>query len=151
MLPYRDSFLTKVVLAIFFILVVGYAYYEARGIMYGPRITVTSDVHEVNEPYVIISGQAERIAALWMNGQPIAVTEDGVFEEPFLLSPGLNRIVLDAEDRYGRKRQKIVQIVYTGPEGASLIEAATATTTAATTTPATTTPDQASSTDEIAP
>ena len=46
-----------------------------------------------------------------MNGRPISVTEDGAFDEPYLLSPGLNRIMLDATDRYGRKTQKIVQVV----------------------------------------
>lgn len=113
MLPYRDSRITRVVLVVFFILVVVYAYYEARGILFGPSIEVTSSIEEVTEPFISISGKAERISSLTMNGNPVAVTETGEFSEPYLLSPGINRIVLDAEDTYGTKRQKIIQIVYT--------------------------------------
>ncbi|MBI5645133.1 hypothetical protein HY970_03475 [Candidatus Kaiserbacteria bacterium] len=116
MLPYRDSRLTKIVLAIFFIIIVGYAYYEARGIIYGPRINVSSGVQEVHDSFIVVSGNASRIAKLSMNGKEIPVTESGDFEEPYLLAPGLNRIVLDAEDRYGRTTHKTLQIVYVPSE-----------------------------------
>lgn len=113
MLPYRDSRLTYIALGIFFLIVIGYAYYEARGLLFGPSITVSSDMQEVHEPFVTIKGQAERIASLSMNGKNIPVTENGAFEEPYLLSPGYNRIVLDASDKYGRTRRQAIEIVYT--------------------------------------
>ncbi len=154
MLPYRDSFLTKVVLAVFFVLVVGYAYYEARAVIYGPRITVTSALEEVSDPYIVIEGQADRIAALSMNGQPIAVTEDGAFQEPILLSPGLNRIVLDAEDRYGRKRQEVIEIVYTASADTSSapgMHPAATTTATATSSPGEATTTASTSPSSVAP
>jgi uncharacterized protein YfaP (DUF2135 family) len=95
------------------LLIVGYAYYEARGVLYGPNIQLSSDIQEVHDPFIAIQGKADRIAELSMNGRPISVTEDGAFDEPYLLSPGLNRIMLDATDRYGRKTQQIVEVVYT--------------------------------------
>ncbi len=113
MLPYRDSRLTQIALAVFFIVLLGYAYFEARGILFGPRIEITSAVSEVHDPYVMVKGHAERIAALLMNGKAIAVTEDGIFEEPYVLSEGYNRITLDAKDKYGRSTQKTLEIVYT--------------------------------------
>ncbi len=122
MLPYRDSRLTKAAIGIFFVIVLGYAYFEARGILYGPKINVTSDIQEVHEPFVSIKGHADRIASLSMNGKPISVTEAGVFDEPYLLAPGLNRIVLDAADKYGRSRQKVIQIVYTPSAATTTIE-----------------------------
>ena len=113
MLPYRDSRLTQIALVVFFLLVLGYGYYEAQGILYGPSISITSDMTEVHDPFVKIRGHADRIASLSMNGKAISVTESGMFEEPYLLSPGYNRIVLSARDKYGRTRSRALEIVYT--------------------------------------
>jgi hypothetical protein len=117
-----------IALAIFFLIVLGYAYYEARGLLFGPDIAVTSEITEVHESLVTIQGHANRIASLSMNGKTISVTEDGVFEEPYLLTPGYNRIVLEASDKYGRVRRRAVEIVYTPiPEQAADIAATTTT------------------------
>lgn len=128
MLPYRDSRITKIALIVFFLLIIGYAYFEARGVLYGPRISVPTEVIQSSDPFVAIQGKAERIAELSMNGRPISVTEDGAFNEPYLLAPGLNRIMLDATDRYGRTSQEVVQIVYT-PNPATPRQKETATST----------------------
>lgn len=127
MLPYRDSTITKVALLVFFLLVLGYAYFEAQGFLFGPAITVNSPVTEVHDPFITIRGRADRISSLAMNGKQIAVTEDGNFSEPYLLAEGLNRIVLDASDKYGRSRRQVIEIVYT-PLGGSTSTLQTATT-----------------------
>lgn len=113
MLPYRDSRITKAVLIVFFVLVVGYAYFEAQGILFGPAITVDSNVTEVHDPFITVKGKADRIASLSMNGKQITVTEDGSFSQPYLLAQGDNRIVLDASDKYGRSRRQVIEVVYT--------------------------------------
>ncbi|MFA7309610.1 MAG: hypothetical protein WC050_01760 [Candidatus Paceibacterota bacterium] len=118
MLPYRDSRLTKITIGVFFLIVVGYTYFEARGILFGPSIRVDAEKTVVNDPLIIVHGQADRIASLTMNGKAVTVTETGIFDEPYLLAPGQNRIVLDASDRYGHKKQHVLQIVYT-PAGQS--------------------------------
>lgn len=113
MLPYRDSRLTKIILVVFFLLVLGYAFFEAQGALFGPSIQVPEEPTEVHEELITIKGVAERISSLTMNGASIQVTETGAFEEPYLLTRGLNRIVLDAEDKYGRRTQEVVEIIYT--------------------------------------
>lgn len=113
MLPYRDSRLTYIALGIFFLIVLCYAYFEARGLLFGPSIIISSNSTEVDEPFVTIQGHADRIASLSMNGKTIPVTETGEFEEPYLLSLGYNRIVFDASDKYGRTRRQAIEIVYT--------------------------------------
>ena len=112
MFPSRDSWPAKVALAIFFVLLVGYAYYEARAMLYGPRIIIAAETLATREPLAVIEGRAENITELRMNGAPISVTEDGVFKEPIILTPGGNLIVLDATDRYGRVRQKTIEAIY---------------------------------------
>jgi hypothetical protein len=136
MLPYRDSRLTRIALGIFFLLVIGYAYFEARGILFGPSITVTSQISEVHDPFVTIKGQADRISSLSMNGKDIPVTETGAFSEPYLLAPGDNKIVLVASDKYGRSRRQVIEIVYVpsstssqmvAPSGTSSVQTASST------------------------
>jgi hypothetical protein len=112
MLPYRDSRITKIVLVVFFIIVVLYAYYEGRGLIYGPSIVITTDLTTVNDQFVMIRGQAERISSLSINGKEIPVTENGAFAQPYVLAEGSNRIVFEAHDKYGRTQQKIANIVY---------------------------------------
>lgn len=112
MLPYRDSHLTKIGLGIFFAVVIAYAYFEARGLLYGPVINTTSEVTVSHDRFITIHGSAERIAEISMNGKQLSVTEEGAFEEPYLLSNGYNRIVLRARDKYGRTSEKVVEIIY---------------------------------------
>ncbi len=131
MLPYRDSKITRIVLIIFFMLVLGYAYFEAQGILFGPSISIPAKITKVQDPFITIKGQADRISSITMNGKEIQVTESGAFEEPYLLAEGLNRIVLDAKDKYGRRTQKIIEIVYT-PSTTRSSQGATTTPTTAT-------------------
>lgn len=113
MLPYRESKFTKIILVIFFVLVLGYAYFEGQDIIFGPVITIENRVMTVDQPFITIEGSAHRIASLRMNGQMITVTEDGVFSEPYLLAPGYNKITLNASDRYGKSTERVIEIIYT--------------------------------------
>ncbi len=140
MLPYRDSRLTQIALVVFFVVVIIYAYYESRGLLFGPKINLPTESQEVHEPFIRIKGKADRISSLSLNGKQIPVTEQGEFDEPYLLSPGLNRILLDATDKYGRSRQSVMQVVYTpadepiAPTATTTVETnVTATSTATTT------------------
>ncbi len=112
MRPYRESRFAKVALIIFFILLLGYAYYEARAVVYGPRIQIPFEVMTVTDRFTEIRGQASYISELKVNGTPITVTEDGKFAEKMVLTPGENRIMLDAKDKFGRTRQEVLRIYY---------------------------------------
>jgi hypothetical protein len=134
MLPYRDSRFTKIALVIFFLCIVVYGYFEVRGLVFGPTVTVTSLVSVVTEPFITIRGHASRISSLSMNGKTISVTEDGAFEEPFVLSPGDNHIALDAADKYGRTNKTVLEIVYAPSVFSTVTAKAAASTTATSTT-----------------
>ncbi|MCR4281023.1 MAG: hypothetical protein NUV88_01680 [Candidatus Kaiserbacteria bacterium] len=129
MLPYRDNRLARIALVVFFLIVIFYAYYEARGILFGPTIQTSSDVTVSHERFITIRGKAERISELSMNGKPVSVTEEGAFDEPYLLANGYNRIFLRARDKYGRTSERTVEVIY---EPATT---ANSTSTAATSTP----------------
>lgn len=113
MLPYRDSRVTRILLIVFFVAALGYAYYAAQSMLWGPRIELeASGPITSTEQLVIVKGQADSIRELRINGKPVAVTEEGAFEEPYLLAPGFNRIVLEARDRYGRVEEQALEIAH---------------------------------------
>ena len=109
----RDSRFVRIILFIFFALALAYAIYEARGVLAGPVIHLTDDVRTTSEQYTSIAGRAERITELRLNGQTITVTEEGAFDEPFLLAPGANRLILEARDARGRVAVRTLDIVFT--------------------------------------
>lgn len=113
LLPYRTNWLALIALALFFLAVFGYTYFEARNIIYGPSISLsTVSQRIVYEKMVLIRGVAKNIIEIRMNGRTISTTEDGLFEEAHLLAPGYNKILLVARDKIGRVKEEVVELVY---------------------------------------
>lgn len=114
MLPYRSSRIVVILLVLFFLAVLGYGYFEARSILYGPQIMVATPTvpASVSEPLVHIRGSARNIVILRMNGVPVSVTETGNFDEALLLAPGYNKVVLSASDKLGRTTEQVLEIIY---------------------------------------
>lgn len=131
---FREHRLAKIGLVIFFLLLIGYAYYEARAMLYGPQIQVPYETILVSEPYTEVRGQASYISELRLNGGTIHVTEDGKFAEELLLAPGENRLVFDAKDKFGREAQEVVTVYYKPMNDPSPPPIPTATSTEGTTT-----------------
>src|SRR3989344_2710151 len=129
MLPYRDSRLIRFGLIVFFLIVAGYAYFEGRALLYGPAIEISPRVMEVDEPFITISGTALRIVSLSLNGMPISVTEKGDFEEGYVLTPGYNRLILNARDKYGKTTERTIEIFYKAPAGTPMQSIETSTST----------------------
>lgn len=114
----RDSKPVRIALYCFFALLACYALYEAWGMLYGPRIHIPEETIVVTEAYTLISGNAERITELRLNGARIPVTEAGEFSESYLLAPGTNYLILEARDARGRRTERTLTIVYNPPPGA---------------------------------
>jgi|SRR3989344_1818294 len=120
MFPYHDSHPIRIGLVVFFFVVLGYAYYEGRALLYGPSIDISMRTTEVSEPFIIVRGQARRATLLSLNGLEIPATEEGDFSEGYVLAPGYNRFVLDARDRYGKTTERVIEIMYKPANGAPL-------------------------------
>lgn len=110
----QESRIIRTTLILFFIVLVGYAIYEAQGILYGPQITLSVSSGTVQEQLFTIRGTAVRITELRLNGSPIPVTEQGAFEETYLLAPGSNHIILEAQDARGRHTKETLDVQFTG-------------------------------------
>lgn len=122
MRPSRDSRFVRLLLMIFFVLAIGYAGYEAQGLLFGPEIHLAESARFSDEAFILIAGTANRITELRLNGTTISVRENGEFSEPYLLAHGANRVILEARDARGRTALKTLDIVYRAPVAQPLPE-----------------------------
>ncbi len=99
----------------------GYAYLTSENFIEGPSIDVKSlsSGMTVTDPLLSIKGSASQISFINMNDRKIFTDENGVFKEEILLYPGYNAITITAQDRFNRKIEKTLEVVYkekdTGP------------------------------------
>ena len=103
----------KFILFLIAILVLGYGIFQARFYLYGPRLQIDSpaDGALVNENLLVIRGKALETSRLLLNGRAIFTDAAGNFSEELLLAHGLNRITLEAEDKFGKRASASRMIV----------------------------------------
>ena len=95
----------------------GYTYLQSREFLRGPQITITSpeDGETFEESAVVIEGLAQNVAYISLNDSAIFVDSKGNFREKLLLLSGYNILTLRAEDRFGKKTEKTLELVYKAP------------------------------------
>jgi hypothetical protein len=118
LLPVTFSFrlLLVYILAGFAILLfILYVLFQARFIIEGPQIVLTSEHAQVStERIVHIEGSARNITSMTLNGRKIYTDKYGNFKEALVLENGYTIATLQAEDRYGRKTDLIETFVFVG-------------------------------------
>ncbi len=110
----RKTRWSKLALAALFFSLGGYALYQAKDLIRGPKLTIAAPrLGETSSIRLIeVEGRAERIARLFLNGRLIFTDEAGRFEEKLLLPPGYTIINLEADDKFGRKVKTALPIAY---------------------------------------
>ena len=105
-------------LALLILIILGYSFFQLRDLIFGPSIVIESplDGQTYIDPLVEIKGIATDANYLHFDDRPIFTDKSGNFDEHILISHGYNIIKLDAEDKFGKKTEKIIQVVYTGTE-----------------------------------
>lgn len=103
----------RVILATVFLFLASYSIYQARAVLVGPRVWITSprDGESVNTPLITIEGRAKNISWIQLNDRQIYTDEKGNWSEKLIVSPGLSIMSIKARDRFGRETEKRIQIV----------------------------------------
>ncbi|MFD0958094.1 hypothetical protein [Paenibacillus chungangensis] len=92
-----------------------------RGVRYGklagtditpPKITLDQIATAVNQPLLQISGQVNEHASVTVNGNSATVDAQLRFNEQVTLQPGINSIVIAAEDSTGNTVTKRIEVTY---------------------------------------
>lgn len=97
--------ITRSLVVLTLALSVGYGLVEAHPLIVGPTLTLTSptDFASYSDDTVAISGTAQRVTSLSLNGSPILPHKDGTFSTSFTYPSGGTILTFVAKDRFGRK------------------------------------------------
>ncbi len=103
----------KILLLGFFALLLLYALFEARFLIVGPYIKISShqDGAQVDQELVNLSGRAMNAAWFTLNDRQIFTDKKGYFYEELILGEGPNVLTFKARDRFGRERVKRLEII----------------------------------------
>ncbi|MDR3558588.1 MAG: hypothetical protein P4L61_03585 [Candidatus Pacebacteria bacterium] len=106
------------------IIVIGLLYFIFRtfqAYFSGPSIAVTSpiDYAAFSTPTTTITGIAQRVQVITLDGRSITIDDKGNFSETILLMPGYNIEILAAHDQFGHMTQKRLELVYKAPISAT--------------------------------
>ena len=94
-------------------LLVWYVHFQARNFLEGPTIEI-SDTQGVlhHERTIPLSGIAQNIVKLTLNGKEIHTNEAGSFSHTLVLEDGYTIMTLSAHDRFGRITSLTREFVY---------------------------------------
>jgi len=98
----------------FVIALLGYAIFEARYLILGPKITTISPSQGFMSDIApfFVEGRAQNIVRISLNDRPIFVDEEGHFKEKLLLQKGYTIMTLRAEDRFGRSTEEFLYLAH---------------------------------------
>lgn len=109
---YTPKFIVKLsLIALIAGFIVGYSLFQAQNLMSGPVITLEAS-QKNSDDVATIQGVAKNVAFITFNGRQIFTDRNGVWSEPFVLSEGYNIIVVSAQDKFGRVKEKTVELVF---------------------------------------
>lgn len=91
---------------------ISYGLFEARRLITGPVITITSPISgsATSSSAILISGTAENIAFLTINDRSAFTDEQGHFSERISAPPGYTVLTVRGKDRFGRESSQSVSI-----------------------------------------
>lgn len=94
-----------------------YAYLQSREFLRGPQVNIISPKNgeTLESALLTIEGAAHNVTSISLNDGAIFVDSDGNFREKLLLLPGYNILTIKASDRFGKKTEKTLELVYTAP------------------------------------
>lgn len=100
-------------LTTFFTAIILYGLFRSENLFIGPELSVTKPASGtvVHDAFVTVTGRAERIAEITLEGRKIFIDREGRFTESLLLARGYNSITIEAADRFGRRTTKTLQLV----------------------------------------
>ncbi|XKT75375.1 MAG: hypothetical protein ACJKSS_01135 [Patescibacteria group bacterium UBA2103] len=105
--------------SIFIVFVLIFGFTRAKGILYGPQITLYEDriYSSIDEGFITLEGTVERNAYFSINGMVVAPEQNGNFSERLYVTPGHTIMTIQARDRFERSTEEIISIYV--PEYAS--------------------------------
>ena len=102
-----------VLLTLFFLFIIFYAFWRSKDLVFGVKIKNVNvvDGARVENSVVNMTGNAQNAVNLTLNGREISIDQAGNFNETIALLSGYNVINLKAQDKFGNKDEKNYQLI----------------------------------------
>lgn len=103
-----------VILSGFMAFVILYAHSHLKDVISGVKVSIPAlaDGTTLRDSRLNIQGFAHHATIVSINGLPIPIDQSGEFHHTLLLPPGYTIISVKAEDKFGKRDQKIYHLVY---------------------------------------
>jgi hypothetical protein len=100
------------ILILFVVFILYFAYAKTSHIWRGIDLTIHNieNGQIIEENLITIEGQARKAVKLTINGQNVYVNEEGLFTHPLAPQKGYNKITVEAEDKFGNKTTKTLEV-----------------------------------------
>lgn len=100
-------------LAVFFLLIIIYAFFRSQDLIFGVKIQNVNimDGEKVANNIIEVKGNAKNAINLTLNGREITIDAGGNFNETIALLVGYNIINITAKDKFGYFDEKNYQII----------------------------------------
>ncbi len=104
-------------LAVFFIFslfIILYTFFRTKDLVFGVKIREVNIVNgtQMQNGVLTVRGKAEKASGLYLNGREIPIDEKGNFQDALALLSGYNKVVIQAEDKFGHTDQKIYELTF---------------------------------------
>jgi len=82
---------------------VTYGMFQARTLIHGPTLTVTSPLpgETITDTLMEIQGNTENVTHISINGQPVTMDVSGSFNVKRVTPNGYGTVLIEAKDRFG--------------------------------------------------
>lgn len=96
----------------FFAILVLYALFQARSLIFGPILIIDTPEAGSTVPVglIEISGSARNVSSLSLDDRPIYTDKENQFKEELVMQGGINIIKLTGRDRFGREKDLLVRV-----------------------------------------
>ena len=86
------------------VIIVGYAVFRSRDLLFGIRLTVTgvTDGATVTDPVLELAGGARHANEIRIDNQVIPLSEAGSWHDSLILAEGYNVVSIRVTDKFGR-------------------------------------------------
>lgn len=107
------KFITLLVIVAVFIVVGGYLFYQLSFLVSPPKLIISEPADNLitDKKIITIKGQTEPGVKLTVNGQQIYTDTTGNFEKEINVEPGLNTIIIQAQNRFEKKSEEIRNVL----------------------------------------
>ena len=100
-----------------FIVIGGYGIWRGRDLLFGIRISTVgiTDGMTATSPVLEFSGTARKASGIQVDGEQVALSEDGTWQDSLALLDGYNIVTVAATDKFGRTTAKSYRVYYAEP------------------------------------